>query len=90
MFGSALLALQGDSSELGEPSIHRLLDALDKHIPNPVRDITSPFILPIDNAIGVPGRGSVCIGTIKQGNIESKFLVDSFLYFFGLFLPPKL
>ncbi|KAI5745482.1 hypothetical protein M8J76_011415 [Diaphorina citri] len=70
VFGSALLALQGDSSELGEPSIHRLLDALDKHIPNPVRDITSPFILPIDNAIGVPGRGSVCIGTIKQGTIK--------------------
>lgn len=60
----------GDSSELGEPSIHRLLDALDSHIPTPVRDTTSPFILPIDNAISIPGRGCVCIGTLKQGTMR--------------------
>uniref|UniRef100_A0A8D8VA18 protein-synthesizing GTPase n=1 Tax=Cacopsylla melanoneura TaxID=428564 RepID=A0A8D8VA18_9HEMI len=70
VFGSALLALEGDTSEMGEPSIHRLLDVLDKHIPTPVRDTTSPFILPIDNALSIPGRGSVCIGTLRQGTIK--------------------
>jgi elongation factor Tu len=54
--GSALLALNGDQSEFGEESIHRLMSALDEHIPTPVRDLQSPFMLPIDNAFTVPGK----------------------------------
>lgn len=68
--GSALLALKGDSSEFGIPSLQTLLDALDSHIPNPSRDYTSPFILPIDNSFNVPGRGTVVVGTIKQGIVK--------------------
>uniref|UniRef100_A0A182RTP7 Elongation factor Tu, mitochondrial n=1 Tax=Anopheles funestus TaxID=62324 RepID=A0A182RTP7_ANOFN len=67
IIGSALLALQGDQTELGEPSIRRLLDAIDSYIPTPTRDITSPFLLPIDNAFTVPGRGTVVVGTLARG-----------------------
>lgn len=68
--GSALKALEGEQSEYGEPSIHRLIEALDNHIPLPQRDIDSPFLMPIDNIISVPGRGTVTIGTIKRGQVK--------------------
>jgi len=67
VYGSALLALQGDESEYGAPSVRKLLDAIDQHIPTPERDIKSPFLLPIDNVFSVPGRGTVVVGTIKRG-----------------------
>ncbi|KAK3911021.1 Elongation factor Tu, mitochondrial [Frankliniella fusca] len=67
--GSALYALEGKESELGEPAIKKLLDALDKHVPAPKRDYTSPFIMPIDSVVGVP-RGTVVIGTVKQGTFK--------------------
>lgn len=70
IYGSALLALRGDKSELGEQSVRKLLDAVDAYIPTPTRDITSPFMLPIDNAFTVPGRGTVIIGTLKRGTIK--------------------
>lgn len=68
--GSALLALEGDTSEIGEPSIRKLLDAVDSYIPTPVRDITSPFMLPVDNSFTVGGRGTVVVGTLKRGIIS--------------------
>jgi elongation factor Tu len=68
--GSALLAVNGDTSEFGEPSIRKLLDALDSHFQSPSRDMTSPFILPIDNSFTVPGRGTVVTGTIVQGTMK--------------------
>ncbi|XP_030388125.1 uncharacterized protein LOC115634501 [Scaptodrosophila lebanonensis] len=67
--GSALLALRGDQSKFGVPAIEELLEQCDSFIPTPTRDISSPFILPIDNAFTVPGRGTVVVGTIKQGTI---------------------
>lgn len=67
MRGSALLALNGDASEYGVPSLRRLLDAIDTYIPTPTRDYDSPFLLPIDSAFNVPGRGSVVVGTLKRG-----------------------
>lgn len=67
--GSALRALEGDQSEIGEPSIHKLMQAIDSYIPTPTRDYTSPLIMPIDNFFTVPGRGSVIVGTIKQGTM---------------------
>lgn len=70
VYGSALLALQGDTSELGEVSIRKLLKACDDYIPKPERDLTSPFILPIDNAFLVPGRGSVVVGTLEVGTLK--------------------
>lgn len=67
--GSALLAMNGDTSEIGQPSIRKLLQAIDDFIPTPVRDLTSPFELPIDNGFTVPGRGTVLVGTLKQGTV---------------------
>lgn len=69
IYGSALLALNGDTSEIGEQSIRKLLKAIDDYIPIPQRDLTSPFLLPIDNAFTVPGRGSVVVGTLRRGTI---------------------
>lgn len=68
--GSALLALQGDRSEMGEPSVRRLLDAIDDYFPQPTRDTTSPMLMPIDNAFTVPGRGTIVVGTIKRGTLQ--------------------
>ncbi|XP_055625485.1 elongation factor Tu [Toxorhynchites rutilus septentrionalis] len=68
--GSALLALQGDQSELGEPAIQRLLEAIDTYVPTPTRDFVSPFLLPIDNAFTVPGRGTVVVGTLAKGTMK--------------------
>lgn len=68
--GSALLALNGDTTEFGEPSVKKLLDTIDTYIPDPQRDFKSPFMLPIDNAFLLPGRGTVVIGTISKGVIK--------------------
>lgn len=76
IIGSALLALNGDTSELGEPSIKQLLNAIDKYIPTPERDVTSPFLLPIDNCLLVPGRGAVVIGTLKRGIAQKNDKVE--------------
>ncbi|KPJ18830.1 Elongation factor Tu, mitochondrial [Papilio machaon] len=65
--GSALKALNEDNSEYGMPSIRKLLDAIDNYVPSIQRDLTSPFLMPIDNAFTVPGRGTVVVGTLKQG-----------------------
>ncbi|KAF4532013.1 hypothetical protein B566_EDAN014735 [Ephemera danica] len=74
--GSALLAMKGDKSEFGEPSIRKLLEALDLHVYSPQRDYTSPFVLPIDNAFTVPGRGTVVTGTILQGAMKKNDEAD--------------
>lgn len=70
VYGSAKLALAGDDGKFGRPSIQALLDALDKHIPDPQRDYDSTFLMPIDNAFLVTGRGTVVVGTIKRGTIK--------------------
>ncbi|XP_031828257.1 elongation factor Tu, mitochondrial-like isoform X2 [Nomia melanderi] len=67
--GSALLALNGDKSEIGVPSVQLLLNALDNHIPTTSRDYAAPFVLPIDDVFSVPGRGTVVVGTLTQGSI---------------------
>lgn len=74
--GSALMALEGDTSEIGEPSVRKLLDAVDSYIPTPVRDFTSPFLLPIDNSFTVGGRGSVVVGTLKRGIINKNDVAE--------------
>ena len=70
VYGSALLALRGDESKYGVPSVKKLLDTVDEYIPTPERDLTSPFWLPVDNAFTVPGRGTVVVGTIKKGKVN--------------------
>lgn len=76
IYGSAMLAVNGDQSEYGEPSVQKLLDTLDEYIPEPVRDVTSPFLMPIDNGFTVPGRGTVIVGTIKQGTLKKNSEVE--------------
>jgi len=68
--GSALCALEDRDSELGEKSIRKLLSAVDEHIVPPSRDLDSPFLLPIEKAFTVPGRGTVAIGTLESGVIN--------------------
>lgn len=72
IFGSALDALNGKNTQFGEQSIHELLDKLDTYIPTPERDLTSPFMAPIDNVFTVPGRGTVVVGTITKGTVRKQ------------------
>lgn len=76
IFGSALHALEGKDSEIGCQSIQRLMDAIDTYIPSPQRDLTSPFLLPIDNAFLVPGRGTVVVGTLSRGIMKKNTEAD--------------
>ncbi|XP_077300436.1 mitochondrial translation elongation factor Tu 2 [Arctopsyche grandis] len=74
--GSAMLALKGDTSKFGEPSIRKLLHEIDNYIPTPVRDLDAPFVMPIDNSFTIPGRGSVVVGTLKKGIINKNDRVN--------------
>ena len=56
--GSALKALEGDQSEIGEPSIFRLADALDSYIPTPERAVDMPFLMPVEDVFSISGRGT--------------------------------
>jgi elongation factor Tu len=68
--GSALKALEGDTSELGEPSIMKLAEALDAYIPQPKRDIDKPFLMPIEDVFSISGRGTVVTGRIERGIVK--------------------
>jgi len=65
--GSALKTLQGDKSDSGEGSILKLMNAIDKHIPEPVRDIDKPFLMPIEDVFSISGRGTVVTGRVERG-----------------------
>ncbi len=68
--GSALKAMEGDSGELGEPSILQLMDAVDSYIPTPKRDIEKPFLMPIEDVFTISGRGTVATGRVERGQIK--------------------
>ena len=68
--GSALKALEGDTSDIGEASIFRLADALDSYIPTPERTIDKPFLLPIEDVFSISGRGTVVTGRVERGVIK--------------------
>jgi len=68
--GSALKALEGDSSEIGSGSILKLMEAADTYIPEPKRDIDKPFIMPIEGVFSISGRGTVATGRIEKGKIK--------------------
>ena len=68
--GSAKLALEGDQSDYGLPSIDKLLSTLDSYVDLPSRDTTAPFLMPIDKSVSITGRGTVAIGTIKAGQAK--------------------
>jgi len=68
--GSALKALEGDDSEIGTPSIDKLVDALDSYIPQPERDVDQDFLMPIEDVFSISGRGTVVTGRIERGVIN--------------------
>ncbi len=68
--GSALKALEGDTSDIGVPSIEKLLDALDSYIPVPERPVDQPFLMPIEDVFSISGRGTVVTGRIERGVVK--------------------
>ena len=65
--GSALQALEGEASELGVESVIRLMDAVDSYVPDPVRDVDKPFIMPVEDVFTISGRGTVVTGRVERG-----------------------
>jgi len=70
IIGSALKALEGDTSEIGSQSIERLMDAVDSFIPTPTRPIDKTFLMPIEDVFSISGRGTVVTGRIEQGVVK--------------------
>ena len=70
IIGSALKALQGDQSEMGEPSIFRLAEALDTYIPMPKRALDGAFLMPVEDVFSISGRGTVVTGRIERGIVK--------------------
>ena len=68
--GSALKALEGDSSEIGTPSIQKLVEALDEQIPEPERPVDQPFLMPIEDVFSISGRGTVVTGRVERGVVK--------------------
>jgi elongation factor Tu len=68
--GSALKALEGDQSEIGVPSIIKLVDALDSYIPQPERAIDGAFLMPVEDVFSISGRGTVVTGRIERGIVK--------------------
>ncbi len=68
--GSALKALQGDGSDIGEPSIIKLVEAMDTYFPIPEREIDKPFLMPIEDVFSISGRGTVVTGRVERGIVK--------------------
>jgi elongation factor Tu len=68
--GSALKALEGDGSELGVPSVERLIAAMDEYIPVPEREVDKPFLMPIEDVFSISGRGTVVTGRVERGKVK--------------------
>jgi len=68
--GSALKAGEGDTSDLGIPSIFKLIEAMDSYIPEPKRDIDQPFLMPIEDVFSISGRGTVVTGRVERGKVR--------------------
>jgi elongation factor Tu len=70
VIGSALKALEGDTSEMGEGAILKLMDAVDSFVQEPVRDVDKPFIMPVEDVFTISGRGTVVTGRVERGVIK--------------------
>ena len=68
--GSALKALEGDASEIGEPAILKLAEALDSYIPQPERAIDGAFLMPVEDVFSISGRGTVVTGRVERGIVK--------------------
>jgi len=74
--GSALKALEGDTSEIGAPAIQKLMAAVDEYIPTPERAIDQPFLMPVEDVFTISGRGTVATGRVERGIIKVGETVD--------------
>ncbi|MEJ2393125.1 MAG: elongation factor Tu [Gammaproteobacteria bacterium] len=70
IIGSALKALEGDTSDIGVPSIEKLVQALDDYIPTPERAVDGDFIMPVEDVFSISGRGTVATGRIERGIVK--------------------
>ncbi|CAN4113658.1 unnamed protein product [Withania somnifera] len=68
--GSALCALQSTNEEIGKKAILKLMEAVDEYIPDPVRQLDKPFLMPIEDVFSIQGRGTVATGRVEQGTIK--------------------
>ena len=70
IIGSALKALEGDTTEMGEGAIFKLAEALDSFIPEPKRALDGPFLMPVEDVFSISGRGTVVTGRIERGIVK--------------------
>jgi elongation factor Tu len=70
VIGSALKALEGDGSDLGEASIMKLMDAVDSYVKEPTRAIDKPFLMPVEDVFTISGRGTVVTGRVERGVVK--------------------
>ena len=68
--GSALKALEGDTSDIGMPAVAKLVECLDEYIPEPERAVDQPFLMPIEDVFSISGRGTVVTGRVERGIIK--------------------
>ncbi|TMW15085.1 elongation factor Tu, partial [Alloalcanivorax gelatiniphagus] len=68
--GSALKALEGDTSDIGMPAVVKLVECLDDYIPEPERAVDQPFLMPIEDVFSISGRGTVVTGRVERGIIK--------------------
>jgi len=68
--GSALKALEGDTSEIGIPSVVKLVEEMDKYIPVPERAVDGAFLMPVEDVFSISGRGTVVTGRIERGIVK--------------------
>lgn len=74
--GSALKAVAGDKSDIGEPSIWKLMEAIDSTIPDPKREIDKPFLMSVEDVFTITGRGTVATGRIERGKVKTGAAVE--------------
>ena len=70
VIGSAKMAMEGDTSPMGEGSILKLAEALDSYIPQPQRAIDGPFLMPVEDVFSISGRGTVVTGRVERGIVK--------------------
>ncbi|MBX3025357.1 elongation factor Tu [bacterium] len=68
--GSALKALEGDKSEVGAPAVLKLMEEVDRYIPQPTRDVDKPFLMPVEDVFSISGRGTVATGRVERGRVK--------------------
>jgi len=68
--GSALKALEGEKGALGAGAVLKLMEEVDRYIPQPVRDVDRPFLMPVEDVFSISGRGTVATGRVERGRVK--------------------